>query len=53
MIVPVLVEKLAWPLWDWSLAIAAALGHSLQGTLCTIPAAPRRFKVNDSSGDAY
>lgn len=53
MIVPVLVEKIAWPLLDWGLAIGAALGHSLQGTLCTIPAAPRHLNVNDESRDVH
>jgi len=38
MISPVLVEKCALPLLDWAYAIAQALGHALQGTLCADPA---------------
>lgn len=53
MILPLLVEKFVWPLLDWSLAIAAALGHTAQGTLCTIPAAPRHLNMSDNSHDAH
>lgn len=31
MILPVFMEKLAWPLLDWSAAILLATGHVLQG----------------------
>lgn len=38
MISPVFIEKLALPLLDWATAIAQALGHVAQGTLCADPA---------------
>ena len=41
MISPILVEKFALPLLDWATAIAQALGHAAQGTLCTDPAPSR------------
>lgn len=41
MISPILVEKLTLPLLDWAAAIAMALGHAAQGTLCTDPAPSR------------
>lgn len=53
MIVPVLVEKFVWPVLDWGFAIGAALGHTAQGTLCTIPATPRHMDVREESRDAH
>ncbi|HMN34099.1 MAG TPA: hypothetical protein PLI44_07050 [Chiayiivirga sp.] len=41
MIFPVFIEKLALPLLDWATAIAQALGHVAQGTLCADPAPNR------------
>ena len=41
MISPILVEKFALPLLDWATAIAQALSHAAQGTLCTDPAPSR------------
>lgn len=41
MILPVLTEKLALPLFDWSLAVMEALGHVAQGTLTHFPAPGR------------
>ncbi len=41
MILPLLVEKLAWPVLDWSSAVFAACGHVLLGTLCTLPPVQR------------
>ena len=41
MITPLLVEKLVWPVLDWSSAVCSAFGHVLLGTLCTLPPAHR------------
>jgi hypothetical protein len=41
MLSPLLVEKLIWPLFDWSLAIVQAGAHLVQGTLCTLPIVAR------------
>lgn len=41
MISPVLVEKFALPLLDWTSAIAEAIGHAVQGTLCADPVPSR------------
>ena len=41
MITPILVEKFALPLLDWTAAIAQALGHAAQGTLCADPVPSR------------
>lgn len=46
MISPLLVEKLALPLLDWASAIAKALGHAAQGTLCTDPV-PNRLSDSE------
>ncbi|HET9049783.1 MAG TPA: hypothetical protein VFN29_12585 [Chiayiivirga sp.] len=41
MFSPLLVEKVIWPLLDWSLAIVQAGAHLAQGTLCSLPVVAR------------
>ncbi len=45
MIFPVIIEKLAVPLTDWTGAVLQALGHMTQGTLCADPVPPRATDV--------
>ena len=37
MFSPMLVEKIVWPVLDWSIAILQASAHLAQGTLCSLP----------------